>query len=160
MLQQQTCCASCSGTAATCRWVARQQLTTTQGCGFGSPGTHTRKHACMHARDNCEATRTLVGDRSPLVRGQLGSVRPQPPCRAAPCPLQVLLSRETLLSTLARLLREDGPRSLDMATAVAGCFYACSCIKELHRQLLDNQVRAAHRGVLNQLALNAECTRC
>ncbi len=53
---------------------------------------------------------------------------------------QALLSRETLLSTLARLLREDGPRSLDMAMAVAGCFYACSCIKELHRQLLDNQV--------------------
>lgn len=55
---------------------------------------------------------------------------------------QVLLSRETLLSTLARLLREDGPRSLEMATAVAGCFYACSCVKELHRQLLDNQVGA------------------
>lgn len=55
---------------------------------------------------------------------------------------QALLSRETLLSTLARLLREDGPRSLEMAAAVAGCFYACSCIKELHRQLLDNQVGA------------------
>ena len=24
--------------------------------------------------------------------------------------------------------------------AVAGCFYACSCVKDLHRQLLDNQV--------------------
>jgi hypothetical protein len=57
--------------------------------------------------------------------------------------LQALLVRETLLSTLARLLREDGPRSLDMATAVAGCFYACSCIKDLHRQLLDLQVRPA-----------------
>ena len=58
---------------------------------------------------------------------------------------QALLSRETLLSTLARLLREDGPRSLEMATAVAGCFYACSCIKEMHRQLLDNQVRACEQ---------------
>lgn len=64
------------------------------------------------------------------------------PCRIVSS-AQALLSRETLLSTLARLLREDGPRSLDMAMAVAGCFYACSCVKELHRQLLDNQVRAA-----------------
>lgn len=61
--------------------------------------------------------------------------------------LQALLARETLLSTLARLLREDGPRSLDMATAVAGCFYACSCVKDLHRQLLDNQVRSFQDGV-------------
>jgi hypothetical protein len=69
--------------------------------------------------------------------------------------VQALLSRETLLSTLARLLREDGPRSLDMATAVAGCFYACSCVKELHRQLLDNQV-----GVLNMLPVHAQEACC
>jgi hypothetical protein len=55
--------------------------------------------------------------------------------------LQTLLGRDNLLSTLARLLRDDGLKSLELATAIAGCFYACSCLKQLHRLLLDNQVR-------------------
>lgn len=63
--------------------------------------------------------------------------------------LQPLLGRDNLLSTLARLLREDGLKSLELATAIAGCFFACSCFKQLHRVLLDNQVTgAAHQGAL------------
>eukprot|EP00775_Hariotina_reticulata_P002316 gene2316-2624_t len=54
--------------------------------------------------------------------------------------LEPLLERDNLLSTLARLLREDGMKSLELATAIAGCFFACSCFKQLHRVLLDNQV--------------------
>ncbi|WIA24018.1 hypothetical protein OEZ85_013641 [Tetradesmus obliquus] len=54
--------------------------------------------------------------------------------------LEALLSRETLLPTLARVLREDGVKSLELATAVAGCFLACSSLAQLHKLLLENQV--------------------
>lgn len=54
--------------------------------------------------------------------------------------MQALLERDNLLSTLARLLREDGLKSLDLATAIAGCFFACSCLQQLHKLLLENQV--------------------
>jgi hypothetical protein len=58
-------------------------------------------------------------------------------------PLQSLLSRDTLLPTLARVLREDGMKSLELATAVAGCFLACSSLAQLHKLLLENQVRGS-----------------
>jgi hypothetical protein len=59
---------------------------------------------------------------------------PPPPC------IQSLLSHDTLLPTLARVLREDGMKSLELATAVAGCFLCCSSLAQLHKLLLENQV--------------------
>jgi hypothetical protein len=32
-------------------------------------------------------------------------------------------------------------KSLELATAVAGCFLACSSLAQLHKLLLENQVR-------------------
>jgi hypothetical protein len=55
--------------------------------------------------------------------------------------VQALLSRDSLLPTLARVLREDGMKSLELATAIAGCFLACSSLAQLHKLLLENQVR-------------------
>lgn len=59
-----------------------------------------------------------------------------------PC-MQVLLSQQSLLPTLARLLREDGRRSLAMAGAVAGAFYCLSCMRQLHQTIGE-----LHVGVL------------
>lgn len=54
---------------------------------------------------------------------------------------QELLGRETLVATLARVLREDGRRSLELATSLTGAFWALSVLAPLHRALLEQQVR-------------------
>jgi hypothetical protein len=53
---------------------------------------------------------------------------------------QELLGRETLVATLARVLREDGRRSLELATSLTGAFWALSVLAPLHRALLEQQV--------------------
>ncbi len=55
--------------------------------------------------------------------------------------MQALLSRDSLLGILARLLREDGRKSLELAGALASCFYCLSAFSQLQRPLLDHQVR-------------------
>lgn len=63
------------------------------------------------------------------------------PTLSAPAP-QALYVHASLLPTLARLLREDGRRSLELSAAVAGAFYALSCARQLHRPIGELQVGA------------------
>ncbi|KAI8472723.1 MAG: kinesin-associated protein-domain-containing protein [Monoraphidium minutum] len=55
---------------------------------------------------------------------------------------EALLSHPSLLPTLARLLREDGRRSLELAAAVAACFYSLSTMRQLHHVVGELQVGA------------------
>jgi hypothetical protein len=49
----------------------------------------------------------------------------------------------SLLPTLARILREDGRRSLELAGAVVSAFFALSTVRQLHAPLSELQVGAA-----------------
>ncbi|KAF6257067.1 kinesin-associated protein-domain-containing protein [Scenedesmus sp. NREL 46B-D3] len=69
-----------------------------------------------------------------------GTSNPHAGAAARFCLLPPLLSRDSLLPSLSRLLREDGLKSLELATAVAGCFLACSSLAQLHKLLLENQL--------------------
>lgn len=53
---------------------------------------------------------------------------------------QALVAYESLLPTLARVLREDGKRSLELATNLVSAFYCCSALRQLHALISDNQV--------------------
>lgn len=57
-------------------------------------------------------------------------------------PPQVLRTHASLLPSLARLLREDGRRSLELSANVAGVFFALSCGRQLHRTIGELQVGA------------------
>jgi len=56
--------------------------------------------------------------------------------------IQSLLSHHSLLPTLARVLREDGKRSLELAAALATVFYTVSSVRQLHSQIGELQVGA------------------
>jgi hypothetical protein len=62
-----------------------------------------------------------------------------PPALLTP---QVLQAHASLLPSLARLLREDGRRSLELSASVAAVFFALSCDRQLHRTIGELQVGA------------------
>ncbi len=66
------------------------------------------------------------------VRVQSASVRPGRP--------QTLLSHDTLLQTLARVLREDGKRSIDLCTNIISVFFSVSNFTQFHSLIMQNQV--------------------
>ena len=57
---------------------------------------------------------------------------------------QTLLSHETLLQTLARVLREDGKRSIDLCTNIISVFFSVSNFTQFHALIMQNQV-TTHR---------------
>lgn len=59
-------------------------------------------------------------------------------CRASN--LDALVSNETLLSGLARVLKEDGKRSIDLSTAVLSVFFSFSHYAQFSQAILDNQL--------------------
>lgn len=55
---------------------------------------------------------------------------------------EALLSHETLLQTLGRLLREDGKRSIDLCINIVSVFFSVSNFSQFHHLILDNQIGA------------------
>lgn len=55
---------------------------------------------------------------------------------------QGLVTHPSLLPTLARVLREDGRRSLEVAAAVASTFFGLSAMRQLHQTIRELQVGA------------------
>ncbi|GIL78094.1 hypothetical protein Vretimale_7500 [Volvox reticuliferus] len=55
---------------------------------------------------------------------------------------ETLLSHETLLQTLARVLREDGKRSIDLCTNIVSVFFSVSNFTQFHGLIMQNQVGA------------------
>jgi hypothetical protein len=54
--------------------------------------------------------------------------------------LESLLAHETVVQTLARLLREDGRKSVDLATNIISVFFAFSNFSQFHQVILENQL--------------------
>lgn len=65
---------------------------------------------------------------------------------------QQALQRPALISLLARLLREDGKRSLDVCLCVVAFFCALSSFAQLQGHLLENQVGARTIEILSVCA--------
>ena len=63
--------------------------------------------------------------------------------------LETLAAHETLPQTLARVLREDGRRSADIATNVLVVFFALSNASAFHGLILGNQVGDATLRVVD-----------
>jgi hypothetical protein len=61
------------------------------------------------------------------------------PCAARA--LQALLGHPSLLSVLARVLKEDGRRSLALAHSLVSCFACCALFTPLHDTVMQHQVR-------------------
>ncbi|EFJ41855.1 hypothetical protein VOLCADRAFT_77409 [Volvox carteri f. nagariensis] len=55
---------------------------------------------------------------------------------------ETLLTHETLLQTLARVLREDGKRSIDLCTNIVSVFFSVSNFTQFHGVIMQNQVGA------------------
>ncbi|GLC39950.1 Adenylyl-sulfate kinase (APS kinase), partial [Pleodorina starrii] len=55
---------------------------------------------------------------------------------------ETLLSHETLLQTLSRVLREDGKRSIDLCTNIVSVFFSVSNFTQFHGLIMQNQVGA------------------
>lgn len=53
-----------------------------------------------------------------------------------------LLSHETLLQTLARLMREEMKRSIDLCINIVSVFFSISNFSQFHQIIMDNQVGA------------------
>ncbi len=56
----------------------------------------------------------------------------------------VLLSHESLLQTLARIMREDMKKSIDLCINIVSVFFSISNFSQFHQLIMDNQVRPAH----------------
>ena len=54
--------------------------------------------------------------------------------------LESLLAHETVVQTLARVLREDGRKSVDLATNIIGVFFSFSNFSQFHQVILENQM--------------------
>ena len=58
---------------------------------------------------------------------------------------EALLAHESLLPTLARMLREDGKRSMDLCIHIAFVFFSLSNFSDFHALVCDNQVSVQQR---------------
>lgn len=54
--------------------------------------------------------------------------------------LEALLAHETVMQTIARVLREDGRKSIDLATNIISVFFAFSNFSQFHKVILENQM--------------------
>ena len=68
--------------------------------------------------------------------------------------LEPLLSHATLLPTLARVLRDDGKRSVDLCVGIQSVWLVLSNFSQFHQLLVENQV-----GVLTIEVLDLEIKR-
>ena len=68
--------------------------------------------------------------------------------------LEPLLSHATLLPTLARVLRDDGKRSVDLCMGIQSVWLVLSNFSQFHQLLIENQV-----GVLTMEILDLEIKR-
>lgn len=68
--------------------------------------------------------------------------------------LEPLLSHATLLPTLARVLRDDGKRSMELCIAIQSVWLVLSNFSQFHQLLIENQV-----GVLTLEVLDLEIKR-
>ena len=68
--------------------------------------------------------------------------------------LEPLLSHATLLPTLARVLRDDGKRSVDLCMGIQSIWLVLSNFSQFHQLLIENQV-----GVLTMEILDLEIKR-
>ena len=63
--------------------------------------------------------------------------------------LEPLLSHATLLPTLARVLRDDGKRSVELCIAIQSVWLVLSNFSQFHQLLVDNQVGVSTLEVLD-----------
>tara|TARA_B110000003_G_scaffold8660_1_gene8977 strand:- start:947 stop:1471 length:525 start_codon:yes stop_codon:yes gene_type:complete len=63
--------------------------------------------------------------------------------------LPVLLGHDTLVQTLARVLREEGRKSVDLATNVVSVFFAFSNYTQFHAAILENQMGDATMRIID-----------
>ena len=68
--------------------------------------------------------------------------------------LDPLLSHATLLPTLARVLRDDGKRSVELCVGIQSVWLVLSNFSQFHQLLVDNQV-----GVLTMEVVDLEIKR-
>jgi hypothetical protein len=69
-----------------------------------------------------------------------------------------LLAHESLLQTLARIMREEMKRSIDLCINIISVFFSVSNFSQFHQLIMDNQVcglRLAPAGLQHALAPNA-----
>ena len=63
--------------------------------------------------------------------------------------LPMLLGHDTLVQTLARVLREEGRKSVDLATNVVSVFFAFSNYSQFHPAILENQMGDATMRIVD-----------
>ena len=68
--------------------------------------------------------------------------------------LEPLLSHATLLPTLARVLRDDGKRSVELCVGIQSVWLVLSNFSQFHQLLVENQV-----GVLTMEVVDLEIKR-
>ena len=68
--------------------------------------------------------------------------------------LEPLLAHESLLGALARVLREDGKKSVDLSINVLSVFFALSHFSQFHQFIAEHQI-----GDMSMKLLDLECRR-
>jgi hypothetical protein len=63
-----------------------------------------------------------------------------------------------VLQTLARIMREDMKKSIDLCINVVSVFFAVSNFSQLHQLIMDNQVRV-HAQMMCALACSLTCVK-
>lgn len=76
---------------------------------------------------------------------QYCSPHPLPPSHFLP----PLLSQDTLVPTLARVLRDDGKLSTELCLALMRVLFCLSCFSQLHTLLVDNMVGSLTFDILD-----------
>ncbi|GAQ89168.1 Kinesin associated protein KAP [Klebsormidium nitens] len=63
--------------------------------------------------------------------------------------LEGLLTHTTLLGALARVLREDGRKSLDLSLNIVGVYFAFSNFSQFHQVLVEQQIGTLTMGIID-----------
>mmetsp|Transcript_18844 Transcript_18844/g.45016 ORF Transcript_18844/g.45016 Transcript_18844/m.45016 type:complete len:791 (+) Transcript_18844:200-2572(+) len=70
--------------------------------------------------------------------------------------LDTLLSHEALIGALARVLREDGKRSIDLCTNIVTVFFSLSNFSQFHPMIMEQQMGAMTMDIIDLEVKRAE----